>query len=65
MFSPLSSSWIQIFKSNIVYYSREYPTFHRVREYLSNISLAQAVSDTQVREVAYRQDNKEHRIEFV
>ena len=37
----------------------------QIREYLSNISLAQAVSDTQVREVAYRQDNKEQRIEFV
>lgn len=37
----------------------------QIREYLSNISLAQAVSDTQVREVAYRQDNKEHSIEFM
>ena len=37
----------------------------QIRDYLSNISLAQAVSDTQVRKVAYRQDHQEHRVEFM
>ena len=35
-----------------------------IRSYLSNISLAQAVNDLSVREVASRQDHKEHPIEF-
>ena len=37
----------------------------RIRDYLSNISLAQAVSDTQVRKVAHRQDHQEHQVEFM
>ena len=35
-----------------------------IRSYLSNISLAQAVSDLGVREVATRQDHQVHRVEF-
>jgi len=35
-----------------------------IRSYLSNISLAQAVSDLSVREVANRQDHQVHPIEF-
>lgn len=37
----------------------------QIRNYLSNITLAQAVSDTQVREVANRQDLNVQRVEFV
>ena len=36
-----------------------------IRNYLSNISLAQAVSDTQVREVANRQDHIVQHVEFM
>ena len=37
----------------------------QIRNYLSNITLAQAVSDSQVREVANRQDYKVQRVEFI
>lgn len=37
----------------------------QIRNYLSNISLAQAVSETHVREVANRQEHQMHRIEIM
>ncbi len=38
---------------------------NQIRSYLSNISLAQAVRETHVREVANRQDHQMHRIEII
>ena len=37
----------------------------QIRNYLSNISLAQAVSGMQVREVSSRQDHQQHRVEIM
>lgn len=37
----------------------------QIRNYLSNISLAQAISETHVREVSNRQDHQIHRIEIM
>ncbi len=38
---------------------------NQIRSYLSNISLAQAVRETHVQEVANRQDHQMHRIEIM